>query len=654
MQSTFSGLNTMVNGIYTNRLGLNTVGHNISNSNTEGYSRQTANAAATPSSEVYTLAGASQVGNGSTVTTVIRARDIYADRQFWKETSTDGYYNGKASNYAKIESIFNDSDNTGIQNAMELFYQAWQDCSTTASTDTSRQNVINAGQNFAESLQIAANQVQNQISSLYDDITLSVEKLNRLMGQVVDLNKNIAGIEATGAHANDLRDQRDLIVDELANMTDITVYESSNGMYTLVSNGTTLVNGITKLDLEMSAPMNNTEYSISDYSIMIKQTGTVYTPGNGELKAQFEAIAEDKGYIDELASMATFMFTTMNDQHKAGYGIDGNKDSPVNNADPKDDATTGLNFYGNTDEVYTWTEDDGLQVTNKTTGDKEKLTGMQILERLVVNSELTATDGHKKLATRSPERDADGYIIKTTADGIAIPPTVGQKIDNTQTPPKVTEVPAKVGLDKDGNEVPAKIAYDTNGNEIDYLIPDPANADNLIVNPAAVSVKDNPAAVSIIDNPAADKIVINQDYVDATRVQGINGTGDGSNAVWLAALFNCEKDKTSPELKMPAAGESADSMPVRVIGNGSFYSFYNTNMTTMGSKTSNMNGRVEFQAGVMEQVENLRSTTNGVNWDEELTNMITFQQGYSACSRCLTTMDECLDKLINGTGTVGR
>ena len=55
MQSTFSGLNTMVNGIYTNRLGLNTVGHNISNSNTEGYSRQTAHAAATPSSSLLSV-----------------------------------------------------------------------------------------------------------------------------------------------------------------------------------------------------------------------------------------------------------------------------------------------------------------------------------------------------------------------------------------------------------------------------------------------------------------------------------------------------------------------------------------------------------------------------------------------------------------------
>ena len=599
MQSTFSGLNTMVNGIYTNRLGLNTVGHNISNSNTEGYSRQTAHAAATPSSEVYTLAGASQVGNGSTVTSVIRARDIYADRQYWKENSTNGYYNGKANNYAMIESIFNDSKNTGIQNAMENFYQAWVDCSTTASSDTSRQNVINAGQNFAQTLQIAANQVQEQINSLYDDITLSVETMNRLLGQVVELNKNISGIEANGANANDLRDQRDLIVDQLTEMTNITVYETSNGMYTLVSNGTTLVNGITKVDLEMSAPKNNKEYGLNDYDIIIKQTGTIYSPGGGELKAQFEAIAEDKGYIDEVARMATFLLTTLNDQHKAGYGIDGNKDKPFGNANPDDDATTGLNFYGESDYEFTWTEADGLVVKNTTTNTEEKMSGIQIVDLLVVNGELTAVDGHKKLATRSGERASDmGTIFyETTTAGIY---TTDENDANIK----------KVG----GKAVEADL-----GDKLVYT----ANSGARYTTDAALADK------------AASGYPIPVD---------VNGTGDGSNAVWMATLLNCENDKTSPEVR--------DS--VRAIGKGSLYSYYNTSMTTMGAAASNMNGRVDFQSNVMSQVENLRSSTNGVNWDEELTNMIMFQQGYSACSRCLNAMDECLDKLINGTGTVGR
>lgn len=607
MQSTFSGLNTMVNGIYTQRLGLNTVGHNISNSNTEGYSRQTAHAAATPSSEVYTLAGASQVGNGSTVTSVIRARDIYADRQYWKENSTDGYYKGKANNYAKIESIFNDSDNSGIQDAMEKFYQAWQDCSTTASSDTSRQNVINAGQNYAQSLQTAAKQTKEQIDSLYDDISLSVVKMNRLMGQVVELNKNISGIEATGAHANDLRDQRDLIVDQLTSMTDITVYESANGMYTLVSNGTTLVNGITKVDLEMSAPKNNTTYSLSDYDIMIKQTGTVYTPGGGELKAQFEAVAEDKGYIDQVANMAAFMFTTLNDQHKAGYGIDGSKDKPFGNANPKDNATTNLNFYGETDKAFQWDAKTGkLAMYDVNTGVKEELSGMQILEKLTVNSELTATDGHKKLATRSGERDDAGNLLYQTDTG-------------TTTTITTTDV--------------KKAKIDANTNKPLYM----ALNGGTTTNATQAKQDANGKPLYLQDG-------VKLDDQGKPLVVDVNGTADGSNAVWVAALFNCERDKTSPEVN------GTD----RLIGNGSLYSYYNTSMTTMGSSASNMNGRVKFQAGVMDQVENLRSSTNGVNWDEELSNMITFQQGYSACSRCLSAMDECLDKLINGTGTVGR
>ena len=607
MQSTFSGLNTMVNGIYTQRLGLNTVGHNISNSNTEGYSRQTAHAAATPSSEVYTLAGASQVGNGSTVTSVIRARDIYADRQYWKENSTDGYYKGKANNYAKIESIFNDSDNSGVQNAMEKFYQAWQDCSTTASSDTSRQNVINAGQNYAQSLQTAAKQTKEQIDSLYDDISLSVVKMNRLMGQVVELNKNISGIEATGAHANDLRDQRDLIVDQLTSMTDITVYESANGMYTLVSNGTTLVNGITKVDLEMSAPKNNTTYSLSDYDIMIKQTGTVYTPGSGELKAQFEAVAEDKGYIDQVANMAAFMFTTMNDQHKAGYGIDGSKDKPFGNANAKDNATTDLNFYGESDKAFQWDAKTGkLAMYDVNTGVKEELSGMQILEKLTVNSELTATDGHKKLATRSGERDDAGNLLYQTDTG-------------TTTTITTTDV--------------KKAKIDANTNKPLYM----ALNGGTTTNATQAKQDANGKPLYLQDG-------VKLDDQGKPLVVDVNGTADGSNAVWVSALFNCERDKTSPEVN------GTD----RLIGNGSLYSYYNTSMTTMGSSASNMNGRVKFQAGVMNQVENLRSSTNGVNWDEELSNMITFQQGYSACSRCLSAMDECLDKLINGTGTVGR
>ena len=77
-------------------------------------------------------------------------------------------------------------------------------------------------------------------------------------------------------------------------------------------------------------------------------------------------------------------------------------------------------------------------------------------------------------------------------------------------------------------------------------------------------------------------------------------------------------------------------------------------MTAMGVDSAACKANLQAQEDLVEEVEKWRSATSGVNWDEELTNMITFQQGYSACSRCLTTMDEMLDRLINSTGMVGR
>lgn len=548
MLSTFHGLNTMVSGIQNNRVGLNTVGHNISNSSSEGYSRQQVNSVATRSQTIWSYSRANQIGSGVGVYGISRARDIYADRQYWKENTNDGYYNAKAKNYSKLETIFNDSDDNSLQASMEKFYQAWVDCSTTASTASSRQNVINAGYNFAETLNATATQVQSQIESVYDEIILSVDNINSMTDRVTVLNGQIMEMEANGSNANDLRDQRDLLVDQLSKIMHISVNETPNGMYNLVCNGTTIVNGTSKVTIAVSKPINNEVYGISDYTLNIKESDIPFNPGNGELYGQLQSVLEDKQYIDRLANMAGFLLTTLNDQHKAGYTLE-------------DDASAtygikqGDNFYGETGVEYKWVKDTSTgdaYMTRKEGTETKNCRGIQIIKELTINQDLTATDGHKLLATRSATRDVD-----TTTD----PPTVN-------------------------------------------------------------------------------------------AITGVNGVADGENAVWISTLFNCVKKNTS-NVDKDSSGTLINQQ-IRAIGDESFYSYYNTSMTTLGGATENMNNKVEFQSDLMTQITNLREATSGVNWDEELTNMITFQQGYAACSRCLTTMDEMLDKLINSTGVVGR
>lgn len=512
IRSTFAGLNTMVSGINANRLSLDTVGNNITNAGTDGYSRQTVNLASTRGQKSSSVYGEIIIGTGTDSTSITRARNIYADRQYWRENATENYYTTRQTDYDKLEALFNDSSDTGISKALQAFYSAWSDLSANASIYSNRVTVVEAGNAFSDKLQTGAKNLQDQITANYQDLSDSVTKINDLTSQIVSLNKNIMLYEANGANANDLRDQRDLLSDELAKYTNLSITENSaTGMYTIVSNGITLVNGQHSLTLKISDPITNNRYGISDYNVEIAESGISFHASNGILKATEDNIAEDKAYIDKLANMAAFLLTDFNAQHRQGAGID-------------DNTTTGLNFFGDSNTTYTWDADKNCVVAGT------ELYGINILAELEINSEINADVN--KVAAR-------GYTI---------------------------------------------------------------NAD--------------------------------------TGAKELNGTGDGSNAVELSALFN--------------VAQSANDTKVRAIGTSSLNSYYNASMAKLGSDASSMDTSEEAQSSVMTQIENWRSSTSGVNWNEELSNMIMFQQGYSACSRCLTTMDEMLDKLINSTGTVGR
>ena len=548
MRSTFAGLNTMVRGINSNQLSLDTVGHNISNASTTGYSRQSVNLAATMAQEVSSMYGTSLVGSGVDSTSIVRARNVYADKQYWRESADNSYYATRQTDYDKIEAVFDDSDSTGIQNAMESFYKSWSELSTSASTSSARVSVVENGKEFADKLATSAESMQKQIEANYDDLKTNVTKVNDLTDQIVKLNKNIATVEASGGSANDLRDQRDNLTDELSTYASINVYEDNNtGMYTIVSNGTSLVNGVTKLNLQLSEPITNTAYGINDYQIQIKETGTSFDGGNGKLKGNLDSVAEDKNYMDKLSNMAAFLMTTFNDQHKAGAGIDS-------------DATTNLNFYGDSNKSYRWDNVSNCVVatsvtTNKVsasgtttivttpTGTATSLKGIQIINALKVNSSLTATNGENLVAARA--------------------------VTSTSTTDTTTGAVTRT-------------------------------------------------------------------------ITATNGTADGSNSVLMSALFNSTQSNTT------------DKNSTRSIGQVSLESYYNNAMSALGVDASAIDTRVTSQEDVMTQITNWRSSTSGVNWNEELTNMIKFQQGYSSCSRCLTTMDEMLDKLINSTGMVGR
>ena len=554
VRSTFAGLNTMYRGVSTNRLSLETVGHNMTNASAPGYSRQRVNQAATMADEVYTTAGQQYVGTGTDALSIKRARDIYADKQFWRENSTLNYYETRRKNYEKLEVVFKDNDKTGIQEAMADFYKSWVDMSKEASTTSQRVAILEKAGVLCDRIHKAGKQLQDQIKSEYADLHLNVTKVNELTSQIVELNRAIMSREAAGGSANDLRDARDNLADELAQYMNVSVNEDkASGMYTIVSNGVSMVNGITKLNLTLGPKdadgkvvgIPNKDYGVTDYNIEIDGTGVLFDPLTGKLKAKQDSIAEDKGYMDNLANMAAFLMTTFNDQHQQGIGMDQNR-------------TTGLNFFGDQNTLYQF-QHNAVTGENSVTSTAYAggLTNTQTVVGGKVHVNVTGT----------------GTATNDTLKGYRL-------IDALRINQKLTA--------PDGERLIASAAWEV----------DPAN------------------------NPVK------------------NGTADGEVAVLLSTLLN--------------QGDASRTVANCATGESSLFNYYNNAMTKLGVDASACQTLQKQQEDVLEQVSQWRTETAGVNWDEELTNMIMFQQGYSACSRCLTTMDEMLDKLINSTGVVGR
>lgn len=614
MRSTFAGLNTMVRGIYSNQLSLDTTGHNITNASTEGYSRQSVNLAATRGQQVSSIYGQVMVGTGVDSTSIERARNVYADKQYWSETAQQQYYKTAQTNYDKVEAIFNDSGNTGIKNAVTEFYNAWNDLSTSASTASNRTAVIEKGNVLADRIKTASQQLQEQINSQYDDMSLSVTQINNYTDQLVKLNQNIMTTEATGARANDLRDQRDLIVDNLSKYMNLNVYEDDKGMYSVVSNGITMVNGINKLTLEMSEPQANEKYGINDYTINIKESGIAYLPTNGSLKAQMDTIAEDKGYLDDMSNIAGFMLTTFNTMHQQGAGIDGTDSSleayytDGSGKKYKDkDLTTeytgpsyGENFWGDNNTLYTWDAENSCIKATK-------------VEKLKHETDFTETTNADGTVTRTPKVTLSGTGTSSALDGINII-----------------------------NALTVNTAISSTGGQ------------NII---------------------AARKLTVEQTTDDNGKLGAyevaLNGSGDGTNATNLSTLINMDQDNVTSTANVVYSDGTAsfmdtttaadkitatlkNNMVSRSLDKDSVNAYYSAMVAKLGSDSESLDDKADAQDKLILQITNWRSSTSGVDWNEELSNMIKFQQGYSACSRCLTTMDEMLDKLVNSTGMVGR
>jgi flagellar hook-associated protein 1 len=320
MTSTFFGLNVALSGIMAQQRALNTVSHNITNAGTPGYSRQRVELAASPAHPfpgVNTAVGAGQIGTGVLALQHSRVRDQFADITVRAQAALVGEWGTRASGLRTLDSIIDEPGETGITSLLSRYWSAWQGLSIQPDSAASREGVRAAGVGLAQGLNDLNGRLEQARTEADTRIGLQVGRVNDLAGQLNEINKKIAVVVATGQAPNDLRDLRDLLIDELSGYAGITI--SSTGLDKLsIAVGTQLL-------------VDGSSDTVNSLAIDGAGAATVggvgVTMGSGSLRGLVDlrdsVIGGPAGYIAQLDTLAASVIASVNAAHAAGFGLDG-------------------------------------------------------------------------------------------------------------------------------------------------------------------------------------------------------------------------------------------------------------------------------------------------------------------------------------------
>ncbi len=224
MPSTFLGLNTGMSGLSYYQATLNTTAHNISNADVKGYSRQVVNSKASVPIRVNSAYG--MMGTGVEMTGISQQRNVYYDTKYRAAASKYNEYDAKKEQITQLQTYLNEMQSeTGYTKLISRLDSAMQDLSTSPSDATYRTQFIQAMGNFTDIVKETAINYQKTQQDINNEIAIHVDTVNSIASQIFTLNHQIMNIETRWGNANDLRDQREALVDQLSDLVNVTVTE---------------------------------------------------------------------------------------------------------------------------------------------------------------------------------------------------------------------------------------------------------------------------------------------------------------------------------------------------------------------------------------------------------------------------------------------
>ncbi len=622
MQSTFSGVEIAKRGILAHSQLLRTAGHNLSNINTPGYSRQRVNLAS--SIPIY-MAGpmraevAGQIGQGVDIQSIQRQKDEQIANQIVQQSHKQGYWNTRSKYIGKLEDIQNEVGESSLRGAFDRYWQSWEELSLYPEEMSARIQLVERSETLVGLIRERSDQLDQIQTMVHLEIDYTVSKTNELAQEIATLNTAIQQAKAVGDMPNDLMDRRDLLLDELAQLVNITVDSRDPDELMVHTNGKILVQGKVARALVFQ---QDTTVAVPTYDVYWSDTQDKVDRTGGVLSSLLEL--RDVDIRQEQQNLNTFAVTMIhntNELHREGYTL-----SNETGLDYFVERPAVLNALGNYDSDL-----DGAFDQTWIYG----VSGQNSLEL----SQQVGFAGTMTLPGRAADETVE--VVYNSTDTVQ---DVIKKINASSA-----EVVASLNTE---NQLSLQASAATDPVNFDFVIRSLEDSGQFLVGYAGILQQTGAAGaftwqeanatntlqggsftVAPFLNPAASFELNPAVAVDPRRVAAAEADVNG--------VFNPGDNRVALEIA---------NIRIRDLGLAnveSYDTFFSHSIANIGAKGQEAEVLSLTQNQIVENLRERQSEVSGVDLDEELQDLVKFQTAYQGVARFLTTLDSIYDVLLS-------
>lgn len=638
MPSTFFGLNTAYTGLLASNAALNTTSNNIANVQTEGYSRQQVVQQASNALRVFQTYGCA--GAGVETLAIERVRDEFYDYRLWNTNAKLGEYEMKQYYMQQLETYFEDNGtNAGFKTVFDqLMITGMQELLKDPSSDTAKSQFVGYAGALAEYFNGLAGNLEVLQKDVNQEIKLKVDEINSLAGEIASLNKQINTIELAGGTANELRDRRSLLIDQLSQIVDVEVSETpivdtnnpdretgANRYVVKIAGGQILVDSSEYNGLECVARTSYEKVNQTDIDGLYEiywEDGQKFNLYNASMGGQLQGLIQlrDGNNGENFTGQVVSVGTTnggqqdtvtievgqayLQDLNKCNLSDQGGIINLGNQEFYYDSWEFTISYDGQGNPVYSYTF---------TLSDSEKNANRLTNDRVGKTASIGSSISYQGIPYYMNQMNE---WLRTFSQKFNDILTSGYTADNENGVPMFT---GNLATDDEQFDFPDDTRYDK------FTYEDFLNNGALTVN--------------VADDSYYRITASNFDVLEAMELDpGLLATKyDIADGVEQSDLLQDLKDMAYDKDKMSFRGCSAAE-------------FLQCVLADVALNASRANTFYSSYSGVANTIENQRLSISGVDEDEEAVNLVKYQNGYNLASKMIQTLTEVYDRLILETG----